>query len=165
MYSLPFNPEMGCVFFNCRKFKDTFKVITGQDYSSKLTVTRSFKKMDIICTFVPVITGKKAWTSIQIGLDSHIELDSELVYMNHSCSPTVFVDTVNFELIALSDLQSGDLVTFFYPSTEWVMDKPFECCCGSTNCLGFISGAKQLGAKVKHWRCSAHIIDLINHVD
>lgn len=26
---------------------------------------------------------------------------------------------------------SGSIVTFFYPSTEWDMEQPFECRCGA----------------------------------
>ena len=43
------------------------------------------------------------------------------------------------------DLEVGDLLTFFYPSTEWVMVQPFECFCKEGVCLGNIRGAGEMG--------------------
>ena len=43
------------------------------------------------------------------------------------------------------DLKEGDVLSFFYPSTEWHMVQPFECFCGEAACLGKIMGAGQMG--------------------
>lgn len=32
---------------------------------------------------------------------------------------------------ALRDIKEGDVLEFFYPSTEWDMAQPFECSCGA----------------------------------
>jgi hypothetical protein len=48
------------------------------------------------------------------------------------------------ELICLTDLEVGDELTFFYPSTEWNMSQTFICNCKSNNCLGLINGASHL---------------------
>lgn len=45
---------------------------------------------------------------------------------------------------ALQDVAPGAELTFFYPSTEWDMETPFDCCCGAAGCLGRIAGAKHL---------------------
>ncbi len=34
-----------------------------------------------------------AYTSVQTGRDSHVELNSDLVYCNHSCAPSLEFDT------------------------------------------------------------------------
>ncbi len=36
------------------------------------------------------------------------------------------------------DLQVGDQLTFFYPSTEWASPRPFQCLCGAGvgKCIG-----------------------------
>ena len=46
-------------------------------------------------------------------------------------------------------LRVGDELTFFYPSTEWEMDRPFRCRCGAGEgkCLGWIDGAKVLASR------------------
>jgi len=35
-----------------------------------------------------------------------------------------------------------------YPSTEWSMDRGFDCICQSENCLGYIQGASHLPLNV-----------------
>ena len=75
----------------------------------------------------------------------HIMLDPEfLQYINHSCDPNVFFDTENKKVIALKNIEKGEELTFFYPSTEWSMDQEFDCLCSSKNCLDKIQGAAHL---------------------
>ena len=82
----------------------------------------------------------------------HIELNSDLRFANHSCNPSLVFDTAKMEARVVDDrpLRVGDELTFFYPSTEWEMDRPFEChCCGGRVagervCKGWIAGAKGL---------------------
>ena len=82
---------------------------------------------------------------LQIGPDEHAEpLPFELRYVNHSCSPNVLFDIDAGRLRALRDIAPGDELVCFYPATEWEMAEPFECHCGSSDCLGFICGAAQL---------------------
>jgi hypothetical protein len=52
------------------------------------------------------------------------------------------------QLVALRELNPGDEMTFFYPSTEWKMTQSFNCYCGSSNCLGDIRGASYLSDDV-----------------
>jgi hypothetical protein len=59
---------------------------------------------------------------------------------------------------ALRDLSSGDELTFYYPSTEWEMDRPFDCWCGSEACSKKISGAKDMPIQeLQKFRLSPHI--------
>ncbi|KAL9592170.1 MAG: hypothetical protein Q9179_006986 [Wetmoreana sp. 5 TL-2023] len=78
-------------------------------------------------------------SSIQTGMTRHIELNSALVYMNHSCDPTVeievydpdadehYTDGIAGEVRVArdKDLTAGKELTFFYPSTEWCASRPF----------------------------------------
>lgn len=82
------------------------------------------------------------YLTVQTGENRHITLQPDfLQYINHSCNPNVFFDTTRMELIALKEIQPGDELVFFYPSTEWEMDRPFECFCGTQQCLHRIRGA------------------------
>lgn len=90
----------------------------------------------------------KAYTSVQTGRNTHIELNSDLVFINHSCTPSLNFDMHRMEVRVVDDrpLRKGDLLTFFYPSTEWNMTQPFECLCGAGDgvCKGWIRGASGL---------------------
>ena len=83
----------------------------------------------------------------------HINLNSDLLYANHSCTPSLVFDTGRMEARVVADrpLRAGDELTFFYPSTEWEMDRPFRCRCGAGKgkCLGWIDGAKVLARRVE----------------
>lgn len=95
--------------------------------------------------------AKKAYSSVQTGPDSHIELNSDLLYCNHSCAPSLVFDMKKMEVRVVDQrpLRAGDALTFFYPSTEWEMDQPFNCACGAGDgvCKGWISGAKNMSAE------------------
>ena len=61
-------------------------------------------------------------------------------------------------------LKEGELLTFFYPSSEWDMSQPFKCLCDSESCLGYIAGAKQLsesGVDLSKYWMNPHIEALL----
>jgi len=117
--------------------------ITGQ---KSLLANAFFDAGETVCAFEAENTFAEAsYLTIQTGDQTHITLLPDfLQYTNHSCSPNVFFDTGTFQLIALADIQPGDELVFFYPSTEWDMAQPFSCFCGSPNCLHLIRGAAYL---------------------
>ena len=140
-----------------RPLSETVRVVHGQgDFSSKLVslVDRE------VGTLLANIEGakpasKRAYTSVQVSEDSDIELNSDLVFTNHSCDPSVIFDMEKCEVRIVDgrSLKQGDTVTFFYPSTEWNMQQPFRCNCGSENCLGLVNGARYLDESIleRYW--------------
>eukprot|EP00842_Homolaphlyctis_polyrhiza_P004831 jgi/Hompol1/5349/HPOL_004357-RA len=144
-----------------------YVVLNKANFSSKLVAKRSFKAGEIVAPISRITpNAKKSWTTVQFGRDFHIELNSELVYMNNSCNPSVWIDPVHSNVIAARDLEADEELTFFYPSTEWDMDKPFTCWCNSTNCLGVISGAKHIARNELHkYKFSKHIMELLDERD
>lgn len=101
------------------------------------------------------------YLTVQTGPEAHILLAPEhLQYINHSCDPNVFFDTARMEIRALHPIAPGDEITFFYPSTEWSMDRAFACGCASRDCLGQVAGADQLDARsLARHRFNGHILD------
>ncbi|KAL2912117.1 phosphatidylserine decarboxylase 1 [Polyrhizophydium stewartii] len=132
------------------------------DFSSKLVVAAAVAQGEAIAPIRGTTQAAKAWTSVQIAKDTHIELNSELVYMNHSCNPSAIIDTANMQVVATRALRPGDEVTFFYPSTEWDMSQPFVCWCGAERCLRRIRGARYIPrAEFGDLYLAPHILDLI----
>lgn len=105
-----------------------------------------------------------AYSSVQASRDLHIELNCDLVYINHSCRPSLVFDMQRWEVRVSSerDLKEGDELTFFYPSTEWHMAQPFDCGCKEQGCKGEITGAKDMNESVlaEYW-LNAHIEELL----
>lgn len=125
---------------------------------------------------------KPTWSSFQSSPTHHAELDSALVYMNHSCDPTVeievrtpdadgnYPDGIGGEVRVARDrdLQVGDHLTFFYPSTEWAGSRPFQCLCGSERkkCIGIHRGSSVLSKEVlNQYFINKHIHDLMAERD
>ena len=76
------------------------------------------------------IKSKPTQTSIQIGIDKHIE-DSNGIYMNHSCNPTCYIK--DEKVYAKKDILSGNSLTFNYGETEETISHKFVCnCCKQT---------------------------------
>lgn len=114
-----------------------------------LTATKAILAGEIISKFHAGITQSYAtYLTVQTGVDKHITLNPEfLQYINHSCAPNVFFDTDAMELVCLRNIQPGEELTFFYPSTEWEMSQSFLCNCGNKDCLQLINGASHLSAE------------------
>jgi hypothetical protein len=86
--------------------------------------------------------------TVQVSEREHVELaPTFLSLVNHGCAPNVSFDVERRVLVALAPVAPRDELTFFYPSTEWVMAAPFDCVCGSPRCLGRIAGASQVPAR------------------
>ncbi len=117
--------------------------VTGE---KSLHATAFFDKEETICCFAAdQVLELPTYLTVQTGENRHITLDPEfLQYINHSCNPNVFFNTTSMELVALKEIQPGDELLFFYPSTEWDMVQPFDCYCNSSNCLHRIQGAAHL---------------------
>ncbi|GAA5985718.1 hypothetical protein JCM5350_007468 [Sporobolomyces pararoseus] len=159
----------------------------GEEFNSCLKADRAFKAGETICTICNTLSGEKAYSSVQVLPDPplstsfapsssplpstyysqspeprrHIELNSDLLYVNHSCDPNVVFDVNGREaekgendesglwegrwrVRAIKDIVEGEILTFAYFSTEWDMDQPFSCLCNTSKCLGTIRGAKDI---------------------
>lgn len=108
--------------------------------------TVEFMPGDIISQFGAKETlDRPNYLTVQVSDRQHIMLDPEyLQYINHSCAPNVAFNPTDGVVTALRKIEIGEELTFFYPSTEWSMDRGFECVCQSPNCLGYIQGAAHL---------------------
>ncbi|MFH8472624.1 SET domain-containing protein-lysine N-methyltransferase [Streptomyces sp. NPDC018000] len=103
--------------------------------------------------------------TIQVERNLHV-IGNDIRFLNHSCDPNTFVDAVAGKVVSTCRIEPGDELTFFYPSTEWDMSSPFRCACGSTDCVGEVTGAAFLTADaLKRYRINAHIEELMAERD
>ncbi|CDU22181.1 uncharacterized protein SPSC_00811 [Sporisorium scitamineum] len=145
-------------------------IFNNGSYNSHLISLQDFSKGDLISAFAPHadFAATKSYSTVQTGPSTHIELNSDLLYCNHSCDPNVaFVigdaqDKSSWKARADTNIKKGDILTFFYPSTEWQMSQPFDCACGSSNhCLGKIDGAHSIKPEIlAKYTINQHILEL-----
>jgi hypothetical protein len=111
------------------------------------------------------IVTKPTYQTIQIGQDLHLEELGIIASMNHSCQPNTIIDTSSLTIRAIRDIAVGEDLSFFYPSTEWEMDRPFVCLCGTPQCIRLVAGAKYLSIDVlRNYFINQHIREMITSV-
>jgi hypothetical protein len=103
-----------------------------------------------------------SYLSIQVSEHKHILLSpSFLELINHSCDPNAFFCVSSGELRSLKHISAGDEISFFYPSTEWQMVRPFQCGCASQACLVTIRGAAYIDGNIlQRYELNPHIAEL-----
>ena len=122
---------------------ETLSIKTENKFRT-LTTKRAYKKGEVICAMPSEdVREKPNRYTVQIGRDKHTHV-GKLAALNHSCDPNVILDTEHMEMVAARDIEKGEELFFFYPSTEWQMDAPFICLCGSANCINVVAGARFL---------------------
>jgi len=122
---------------------ETLTIRTENKFRTLVT-KQSYKKGEVICAMPSEnIVDKPTRFTVQIAKDKHTHV-GKLAALNHSCDPNVILDTENMLMIARRDIEKGEELSFFYPATEWEMQAPFICLCGSTNCIQVVAGARFL---------------------
>jgi hypothetical protein len=117
----------------------------GSPYGARLVTDEPYKQGEMISQITGYrLISQATYQTVQISADLHIEDLGVLAYLNHSCQPNSIVDTSALAVIAARDIAQGEELTFFYPSTEWEMDRPFICLCGAPQCVRLVAGAKYL---------------------
>ncbi|KAK9899869.1 galactose-proton symport [Cystobasidium minutum MCA 4210] len=138
---------------------------SSEAFSSYASSKVSLPAGSVFSRITVATPGKKAYTSVQTSENTHIELNSDLVFCNHSCDPSLVFDMSKMEVRVVDDrdLKEGDALTFFYPSSEWDMDQPFDCHCKTSKCCGRISGARDMDVEVlrRYW-LNPHIEQLLS---
>lgn len=117
----------------------------GSPYGARLVTDQPIRSGELISSISGYrIVSKVTYQTVQISAHEHIEELGVLAYLNHSCQPNTIVDTTAFTVSAIRDIAAGEELNFFYPSTEWEMDRPFICLCGAPQCIRLVAGAKHL---------------------
>jgi len=125
-----------------------------------LYACQTIKKDSCISPFAAAaVLEAPSYLTIQLADDQHILLQpSFLQYVNHSCKPNAYFDVEKMELVAMENIQAGEQITFFYPSTEWDMAQPFDCHCRQDECFGVIRGAAYLSLEqIKKHRFTSYV--------
>jgi hypothetical protein len=127
-----------------------------------LVSKQDYKKGEMICSMPSEnIMDRPNRFTVQIGRNLHTHV-GKLAALNHSCDPNVILDTEKMVMIARRDIARGEELSFFYPSTEWEMNAPFICLCGSANCIHVVAGARFLPLSIleTHY-LNPHIRDMM----
>ena len=148
---------------------DMLTIRTENKFRSLIT-KQAYTKGQVICDIPSEnVMNKPNRYTVQIARDRHTHV-GKLAALNHSCDPNVILDTENLLMLARRDIAKGEELSFFYPSTEWEMDAPFICLCGSSNCIHVVAGARFLSlSTLENHYLNKHIremmIQLLNNTE
>jgi hypothetical protein len=139
--------------------KAPYRVVSGRAFGKALVATRPIARGETIASWADARLRRRAtWQSVQVSERRHAEDPRSLNLLNHACEPNVFVNIPRQSVVALRRIARGEVLAFFYPSTEWSMARPFPCRCGSKRCLREVRGARDLtAAELRRAPQSAHI--------
>ena len=140
------------------------RVESGSAYGARLLIEEPLQAGQLIhrITDHTVRTTPNVY-SIQTGPHTHVDELGPVSYINHACDPNTVFDAEALALRTIRDVEAGDELTFFYPSTEWDMDHPFVCRCGAPGCVRLVAGAKYLSADVLgRYFINPHVRDLVS---
>lgn len=130
-------------------------------YGAALVAERAFRAGELVARLDDATPARQGPATVQVGPGRHLRSDT-LAHLNHSCRPNVAVDAAARTLTATRPIAAGEAVTYFYPSTEWQLEKPFVCQCGEAECVRFVSGARFLSPDVlSRYPVNAHIVEAI----
>jgi hypothetical protein len=134
----------------------------GSPYGARLITDQPIRQGDVISQISGYrLVSTATYQTVQIGPQVHIEELGVLAYLNHSCQPNTRIDATALQVVALCDIAAGEELNFFYPSTEWEMDRPFICLCGSPQCVRLVAGAKYLSIDtLSRYFINQHIRDM-----
>ncbi len=139
------------------------KVVNGiHSHGSGLIGKKSFQAGEVIYRFPgKIIQSTPTYQTIQLGIDKHTLDFGILANINHACDPNTAIDTEKRSVVALRSIAAGDELTYFYPSTEWDMARPFVCQCNAPQCLRVVAGARYLAPDtLKRYFINRHILSL-----
>lgn len=140
------------------------KIENISSYGNRVVTTEFIKNGELIYEFNnKSVVSVPNYKTIQIAADRHVEGLGTLENLNHSCKPTTTVDTKRMAIFAARAINANEELTFFYPSTEWEMARPFICLCGAPECIKIVAGAKFLSVAIlRNYFINDHIKDLIS---
>lgn len=82
--------------------------------------------------------------TLQITEGFHYRSSEGTLCMNHHCSPNGYFCFDDLTYRARRDISAGEELTFNYCTTEYELAEPFDCLCGSPDCMGRVLGFKFL---------------------
>ncbi len=140
------------------------KIIAGGSaYGARLITDKLLSRGEVIYHITGHrITEAPTYQTIQVGRHTHIEELGVIAYLNHSYQPNTLIDVAHLDVVATREIAAGEELNFFYPSTEWEMDRPFICLCGAPQCLRLVAGAKYLSVDtLSRYFINQHIREMI----
>jgi len=84
-----------------------------------------FRKGDLVTEIKGEQISQPTRTSLQVGINQHIDVKELIMYINHKCDANITLKNNTF--VAIRTIEKGDEITFNYNESEEELSDPFEC--------------------------------------
>lgn len=83
--------------------------------------------------------------SVQLTRDEHLDFANALPaasLTHHECDPNgdLHITGGGVTFRARREIAEGEILSFDYNTTEWLLESPFLCRCGNESCVGHVGG-------------------------
>lgn len=102
-----------------------------------------FERSTRVAKFAGVLSNTVFQHSLQVSPKTHLHDPYFVGLLSHSCAPNCVLDMQRLEILALVDIEPGDLLTVDYAVTEDTLYRQFPCNCGSSGCRRWITGRRE----------------------
>jgi hypothetical protein len=120
----------------------TITAVNGRVGKGVRTKVR-FERGTLVARFSGVLSNTILQHSLQVTPHTHLHDPDFVGLLSHSCSPNCVLDMQRLEILALLDIEAGDLLTIDYAVTEDELFRQFPCNCGSSRCRRWITGRRE----------------------
>ena len=90
-----------------------------------LFAKKKFHEDELIVKIEGKIINKPSRTSVQVGINEHIDVKEPIMFINHKCDANIRLKNNTF--VAIRDIDKGEEITFNYNDSEEVLSNPFVC--------------------------------------
>jgi uncharacterized protein len=111
----------------------------GRGIRAKIRFNRGTR----VATFVGMLSNTVFQHSLQVSPSTHLHDPYFVGLLSHSCAPNCVLDMHRLEILALADIEPGELLTIDYAVTEDTLFRQFPCNCGSSHCRRWITGRRE----------------------
>jgi len=102
-----------------------------------------FERGALVARFTGQLSNKVLQHTLQVSPDTHLHDPWFVGLLTHACAPNCVLDMQRLEILALADIEPGELLTLDYAVTEDVLHRQFACGCGSAACRKWITGRRE----------------------
>ncbi|CUW41267.1 conserved protein of unknown function (Putative SET domain protein) [Magnetospirillum sp. XM-1] len=102
-----------------------------------------FERGTRVAKFAGTLSNTVFQHSLQVSPETHLHDPYFVGLLSHSCAPNCVLDMQRLEILALLDIEPGELLTIDYAVTEDTLYRQFPCNCGSSHCRRWITGRRE----------------------
>ncbi|KAJ3527338.1 hypothetical protein NM208_g10747 [Fusarium decemcellulare] len=140
-------------------------IVNAEEFTTKSISRVSLPPFAVFAKFdFPPCTpaNEPTYATVQTGRDSHLNLNSDLLYINHSCEPSLLFDVGNFNiLVGPKGLKPGDELTVCISGSSLQVGCLSTASAEPPSCRGRIAGARDMtDAQLNGIWLNGHIIQL-----